>query len=165
LSDRVPQGRLNVTRYANGKSALASILLESALATRSVSLTEHQRERFLEGIALFNRGEFFDCHEALEEVWLELSGERKKFLQGLIQVAVALHHLRNGNRVGAGRLLAAAVEKLAGDSPEREIIDVDALLADLAPLRQHLGTGEACNEPTTPQIYWKEPPNEVSSES
>ena len=128
-------------------------------------MTEHQRERFLEGIALFNRGEFFDCHEALEEVWLELSGERKKFLQGLIQVAVALHHLRNGNRVGAERLLAAAVEKLAGDSPEREIIDVDALLAALAPLRQHLGTGESCNETTTPQIYWKEPPKEVSSES
>lgn len=121
-------------------------------------MTEPQRERFREGIALFNRGQYFDCHEALEEVWLDLSGERKKFLQGLIQVAVALHHLRNGNRVGAERLLAAAVEKLAGDSPEREIIDVDSLLADLAPLRQHLGAGESCNETTTPQIYWKEPP-------
>ena len=128
-------------------------------------MTEHQRERFLEGIALFNRGEFFDCHEALEEVWLELSGERKKFLQGLIQVAVALHHLRNGNRVGAERLLAAAVEKLAGDSPERVLIDVDALLASLAQLREQIHAGESSPATAVPQIHWKEPPKEVSSES
>jgi predicted metal-dependent hydrolase len=104
---------------------------------------------------LFNCGRFFDCHEALEEVWLELSGERKKFLQGLIQAAVALHHLRNGNRVGAERLLAAAVEKLSLDSPERELINVDALLADLVPLRKQLLAGEP---PATaiPQIRWRE---------
>ena len=92
---------------------------------------------------MFNRGQFFHCHEVLEEVWLEFSGERKKFLQGLIQVAVALHHLRNGNRVGAERLLDAAVAKLAGDSPERELIDVDALLAALAPLRKQISAGES----------------------
>ena len=121
-------------------------------------MTEHQRERFQEGIALFNRGRFFDCHEALEEVWLEFSGERKKFLQGLIQVAVALHHLRNGNRVGAERLLAAAVEKLAGDSPEQELLDVDALLAALAPLRKQIRAGESPPPTAIPQIHWKEPP-------
>jgi len=95
-------------------------------------LTEDQRKRFQEGIALFNRGHFFDCHEALEEVWLQSYGDRKKFLQGLIQVAVALHHLRNGNLAGAQRLLAAAVEKLSGPVPDSETIGVDALLAALA---------------------------------
>ena len=121
-------------------------------------MTQQQSERFREGIALFNGGRFFDCHEAWEEVWLEFSGERKKFLQGLIQVAVALHHLRNGNRVGAERLLAAAVEKLAGDSPERELIDVAALLAALAPLRQQIRAGEPSPATASPQIHWKEPP-------
>jgi len=134
------------------------VLRFRSLAARGDPLTEQQEERFREGIALFNCGRFFDCHEALEEVWLELSGERKKFLQGLIQAAVALHHLRNGNRVGAERLLAAAVEKLTRDSPERELIDVDGLLADLVPLRKQLLAGEPPPATAIPQIQWKEPP-------
>lgn len=112
--------------------------------------------RFQEGIELFNRGRFFDCHESLEEVWLEFSGNRKKFLQGLIQLTVAFHHLRNGNRVGAGRLLAAAIEKLALDSPERALIDVDALLAAVRPLGEQLAAGEVAEKASLPQIRWKE---------
>ena len=132
------------------------------LIPRCDSLTEHQRKLFQEGIALFNRGQFFDCHEVLEEVWLEFSGDRKKFLQGLIQLTVAFHHLRNQNRVGAERLLTAAVEKLAGDSPERELIDVDALLASVNPLRDQISAGEPLERATAPQIrwpqiHWKEP--------
>ena len=119
-------------------------------------MTEHQRARFQEGIELFNRGRFFDCHEALEEVWLEFSGGRKKFLQGLIQLTVAFHHLRNGNRVGAGRLLAAAIEKLALDSPERALIDVNALLAAVRPLREHITAGESAEKASLPQIRWQE---------
>ena len=118
-------------------------------------MTERQRARFEEGIELFNRRRFFDCHEAWEKVWLEFSGDRKKFLQGLIQLAVALHHLQNGNRVGAGRLLVAAVEKLALDSPERALIDVDALLAAVAPVRSQLRAGESLENFTSPQIHWK----------
>lgn len=118
-------------------------------------MTEDQRKRFQEGIALFNRGQFFDCHEALEEVWLQSYGDRKKFLQGLIQVAVALHHLRNGNLAGAQRLLAAAVEKLSGPVPDSETIDVDALRAALAPLRKQLSAGEMPGNWQAPQILWK----------
>lgn len=118
-------------------------------------LTEHQRKLLEEGIALFNRGEFFDCHEVLEALWLESSGERKKFLQGLIQVAVALHHLRNRNRVGAERLLAAGMEKLTEYAPEDERIDVNALLAALAPLRNQIRAGESPENRTAPQIRWK----------
>ena len=119
-------------------------------------LTEHQRERFQEGIELFNGGRFFDCHEALEEVWLEFSGDRKKFLQGLIQLTVAFHHLRNGNRVGAGRLLAAALKKLALDSPERALIDVDGLVAAVRPLGEQIAAGEAVEKAPLPQIRWNQ---------
>ena len=118
-------------------------------------MTENQKKRFLEGIELFNRGQFFDCHEALEEVWLESSGEQKKFLQGLIQVAVALHHLRNGNRVGAARLLEAGIEKLSESVPERESVDVAALLEVLAPLRERLRAGETSGDWPSPQILSK----------
>ena len=57
------------------------------------------------GIELFNQRKFFDAHEVWEDVWRETIGPRKKFLQGLIQVAVAFHHHSTGNVVGACSLM------------------------------------------------------------
>jgi predicted metal-dependent hydrolase len=65
------------------------------------------------GLDLFNRGEFFDAHEVLEDVWRAAPPAEKKFLQGLIQVAVGLHHHSRGNRVGARSLLARAHKNLS----------------------------------------------------
>ena len=64
------------------------------------------------GLELFNAGEFFEAHEVLEDVWRAAPVAEKKFLQGLIQVAVALHHHSRGNRVGARSLLARAHKNL-----------------------------------------------------
>jgi predicted metal-dependent hydrolase len=43
------------------------------------------------GVSLFNRGLYWEAHEAWEELWLELEDEPKLFLQGLIQLAAAYH--------------------------------------------------------------------------
>ena len=48
------------------------------------------------GIRHFNEREFYDAHEVWEDVWRESSGLGKKFLQGLIQAAVALLITRPG---------------------------------------------------------------------
>ena len=66
-----------------------------------------------EGIELFNRAAFFDAHEALEDVWRAAPQPEKKFLQGLIQVAVALHHYGNGNLAGARSVLRRAFRNLS----------------------------------------------------
>lgn len=65
------------------------------------------------GIAMFNRGAFFEAHEALEDVWRDAPQKDKKFLQGLIQVAVALHHYGNGNLTGARSVLRRASRNLS----------------------------------------------------
>lgn len=57
----------------------------------------------------FNRGEFWECHETLEEIWQEEPGEVRDLYKGLIQVAAAYVHLSRGNYRGADRLLATAV--------------------------------------------------------
>ena len=84
----------------------------------------------------------------LEEAWLkassEGSGEQRTFLQGLIQVAVAFYHLRRENLVGASRLLTAGMKKLSGFAPERDAVDVAALLAALEPVA---GGGCRRNDP------------------
>lgn len=60
--------------------------------------------RYLAGIILFNRGDFFEAHEVWEDLWMETSGPDKKFYQGLIQAAVGLCHFCNGNLAGAKKL-------------------------------------------------------------
>ena len=60
--------------------------------------------RYLAGIVLFNRGDFFEAHEVWELIWMETSMPEKKFYQGLIQAAVGLCHFCNGNMRGASKL-------------------------------------------------------------
>lgn len=64
------------------------------------------------GVALFNSRKFWHAHEAWEELWLATCGEDKLFLQGLIQLAAAYHHVQRGTYKGAIRLFDAALEKL-----------------------------------------------------
>jgi predicted metal-dependent hydrolase len=70
-------------------------------------------EQYRDGIRLFNRAAFFEAHEALEDVWRAAPQAEKKFLQGLIQVAVALHHYGSGNRAGARSVLKRAFRNLS----------------------------------------------------
>ena len=57
--------------------------------------------RFLEGVELFNSGNFYKAHDPWESLWLERFGEEKDFIQGLILSTVALHHYSRGNLGGA----------------------------------------------------------------
>lgn len=60
--------------------------------------------RYLAGIVLFNRGDYFEAHEVWEDLWSEAAGPEKPFYQGLIQAAVGLCHFCNGNLRGAVKL-------------------------------------------------------------
>ena len=68
----------------------------------------------LDGIELFNREEFYDCHDTIEEIWLQESNDEQPFLQGLIQAAVAFHHYQHGKLGAARSMLSLAIEKLEG---------------------------------------------------
>ena len=70
-------------------------------------------DHYQRGIELFNRAAFFDAHEVLEDTWRDAPSAEKKFLQGLIQVAVALYHHGNGNSVGARSVLRRAIRNLS----------------------------------------------------
>lgn len=84
---------------------------------------------FARGIAQFNRGEFFASHETWEEIWLAAAEPDKTFLQGIIQVAAALHHYTRGNLAGAESLLRVGLKKL-------EQFPADYRQIQLEPLRE-----------------------------
>ncbi|MGQ0603287.1 MAG: DUF309 domain-containing protein [Anaerolineales bacterium] len=57
--------------------------------------------RAVEGIALFNRREFFDAHEVLEHAWNDESSPARELYRGLLQVAVAYLQIERRNYAGA----------------------------------------------------------------
>ncbi len=61
-------------------------------------------ELALEGIALFNRADFFAAHEALEEAWRGTAHPVRDLYRGLLQLSVVCLHLQRGNRVGADKV-------------------------------------------------------------
>jgi predicted metal-dependent hydrolase len=87
--------------------------------------------RYLAGIEEFNRCEFFEAHEVWEDLWADTSGEPRKFYQGLIQVAVCLHHFGNGNIRGARKLYHSSRGYLENYCPIYQGLDVSTLLAQL----------------------------------
>jgi hypothetical protein len=61
---------------------------------------------------LFDAGLYFEVHELLEGYWSRSTGAERQALQGLIQVAVGLQHLANGNIEGARSLLVEGSARL-----------------------------------------------------
>lgn len=86
--------------------------------------------QLLQGIREFNRGEWYECHETVEDLWIGESGEMRDFYQGIIQIAIALHHWRNGNFGGAVSLLTGGADYLRRVSDRCQWVDVCALIAD-----------------------------------
>ena len=70
-------------------------------------------QKYLEGIVAFNSGQYFECHEFLESLWLEVGGTQGLFYQALIQIAVAIYHLEGENLFGAISLCDAGLAKLS----------------------------------------------------
>lgn len=69
-------------------------------------------ETFRHGVALFNRGRFFECHEVLEELWIPCRGPERLFLQALIHIAVGFYHHQRRNPAGAERQLRKGLRKI-----------------------------------------------------
>ena len=86
---------------------------------------------YQQGIEHFNACDFFEAHEVWEELWTDYRGDLRKFYQGLIQAAVALHHFGNGNIRGARKVYLSSSNYLQAYCPTCEGIDLVSFLAQL----------------------------------
>ena len=86
--------------------------------------------QFLLAVRQFNSREWYECHETIEDLWLGETGEMRDFLQGTLQISVALLHWRNGNLGGAVSLLASGINYLKRVPDVCLWVDVPALIAD-----------------------------------
>ena len=91
---------------------------------------ESPPSRLLEGIAQFNRGEYFEQHETLELLWRAEPRKVRHLYQGILQIGVAFHHLRRGNYHGTIYMLTRGTRYLTPFSPRCQGVDVERLLTD-----------------------------------
>ena len=68
-------------------------------------------ELFQRGLDEYDKGEYFEAHEAWEDLWSDYNFPDRKFVQGLIQLSVSFVHLGNGNLTGAKNLLKKCQQK------------------------------------------------------
>lgn len=92
----------------------------------------------LEGIAQFNRGEFFEQHETLELLWRDTRTPDRGLYHGILQIGVGFHHWRNGNFHGASVLLDEGLARLAPFAPACRTVDVARLIGDASRARERL---------------------------
>lgn len=84
-------------------------------------------DQYYQFIDKFNEGEFYECHDLLEEIWME--DKSNKFLQGLLQLAVGLYHFECGNIKGARWMFSNSRKYLTRYSPVHWDMDVSRVLA------------------------------------
>ena len=117
---------------------------------------------FLDFIAIFNRGAFWESHEVLEAPWRK---NRSGFYKGLILYASAYVHVQRGNARGVISQLQKAERHLVAYRPVYLGLDVDALLAHAIQCRgmlaERAGAAPGRRESLIPLIHLEPEPTRL----
>jgi hypothetical protein len=105
-----------------------------------------------EAIALFNAGEWYRCHDLLEDLWHQCQGPDRQALQGLLQIAVAQLHLERSNLRGATVLLGEGLGRLKPYGSEALGLELGPLLAAVSQRLQNLQQGLEPNDRPLPRL-------------
>lgn len=74
--------------------------------------TKEHLEKMAEGIELFNEQKYWECHEALEDLWMEdRQDPTRNIYWAVIQVGAACIHYRDQNLIGARGMIFKSKEK------------------------------------------------------
>jgi len=82
----------------------------------------------LRGIEQFNRGEFFEQHETLEDLWRQETRDVRYLYQGILQVGVGMYQIQRQNHHGAVYMMTRGPSYLQPFSPTCQSVDVAGLL-------------------------------------
>lgn len=85
-----------------------------------------------EGLRLFNEGQYFEAHEALELAWRAETRPIRDLYRGILQAAVVYLHMRRENFSGAVKVGERCMRILNGLPASCRGVRVDSLRADLA---------------------------------
>jgi uncharacterized protein len=106
----------------------------------------------------FNEGDYYTCHDLLEEMWMEEKGNL--FFKGLLQMSVAIYHYEYGNVKGARLMMRAAHDYLQGYRPRHWGLDLENVIVFIEECQKRIPDGvdrvpfeKVGLLPVLPQLY------------
>ena len=58
--------------------------------------TKSFQDSLFTALNLFNKHEWYEAHDAFEEIWNSVDGDERQVIQGILQVSVSQFHLSKG---------------------------------------------------------------------
>lgn len=102
---------------------------------------EAELKRLLEaGLRLFNGGQYFEAHEAWEDLWKSTEGPYSLLFKGLAQLSVSLEHARRGNLRGAASVGRRSLDLLSRQQTQLRLAWLSPLLIQVGFYLEHLGS-------------------------
>lgn len=95
-------------------------------------------KELLYAIGQFNREEYFECHETLEELWRGEKGRIRGLYKGILQIGVGIYHARRSNLKGALRLISSGMKLTSQFTPSCLGIDVEHFLQTTGRMKDEL---------------------------
>ena len=110
------------------------------------------QEYFHKAVNLFNSKNWYEAHDAFEDIWNTLDGDERQVIQGILQVSVAQFHLEKGNLNGATILLGEGLGRIKTRTNCNFGIDLESFCNCLENLLRKLQYKEKTNENDLPSL-------------
>ena len=113
-------------------------------------IAESLQDSLYVALNLFNKHEWYDAHDAFEEIWNCVDGDERQVIQGILQVSVAQFHLSKGNLNGATILLGEGLGRIKTRTKINLGIDLESFCQSLENLLRKLQYKEILNDNDKP---------------
>ena len=110
------------------------------------------QDSLLFAINLFNNKNWYEAHDAFEDIWNNLDGDERQIIQGLLQVSVSQFHLSKGNLNGATILLGEGFGRIKNRARLDIGIDLESFCVSLENLLKKLQNNETISEDDKPVL-------------
>lgn len=102
-------------------------------------MDDYTRSRFIQAIDKFNKKDFFECHEILEDIWFDTRDDSRDFYHGLLHFAVGFYHLIKKNNIkGTSMQLEKGLNKLSNYPAEYNGINLEKLVKQTDTINKNL---------------------------
>jgi len=108
------------------------------------------KDSLFTALNLFNNHQWYEAHDAFEEIWNSVDGDERQVIQGILQVSVSQFHLSKGNTNGATILLGEGLGRIKSRTKINLGIDLDSFCLSLEDLLRKLQHNETLNEEDRP---------------
>ena len=108
------------------------------------------KDSLKEAIDLFNNQQWYEAHDAFEDIWNDLVGDERQIIQGILQISVSQFHLNKGNLNGAMILIGEGLGRIRSRVSDDLGIDLPILCSDLESILNKLHTNIPLNNKDVP---------------